>query len=162
MRQKKPTELSDIECARLMVHHTFKSARATNQLDSWIMDLGATYHMCNDDKLFVELCSLNQPLEGTLGDEYALKAPGVESLLEMKLHNGKTKNANCMTYMLHVPKLSYNLLSVSKATEAGKTTKFREDGCHILDANQKLIAAATREGSLYNFSKGYHQANTTL
>ena len=46
-------------------------------------------------------------------------------------------------------KLSYNLLSVSKAAEAGKTAKFNEAGCRIFGTNKKLIAAATRVGSLY-------------
>ena len=51
--------------------------------------------------------------------------------------------------MLYVPNLSYNLISVSKATEDGKTITFSEARSQILDANQKLIAIATRIGTLY-------------
>ena len=46
--------------------------------------------------------------------------------------------------MLHVPGLSYNLLSVSKAAENGKVTKFNEDGCKILNRDNKLIAKANK------------------
>ncbi len=44
------------------------------------------------------------------------------------LPDGNTRNR--LKNVLYEPKLSYNLLSVSKATEAGNTTKF---GCEIVD-----------------------------
>ena len=50
---------------------------------------------------------------------------------------------------LYVPKLSYSLLSVSKATESGRTTKFDETSCQILGKNHKVITAATCVSSLY-------------
>ena len=48
-----------------------------------------------------------------------------------------------------MPDLSYNLLSVLKAVEAEKVVEFDEISCRILDANRKLITAATRVGNLY-------------
>lgn len=39
------------------------SASAT---DSWIVHSGATCHICNNDKLFVDLCYLKQPTEVNL------------------------------------------------------------------------------------------------
>jgi len=122
------------------------SASATN---NWIVDSGATCHMCNNDKLFVNIHSLQQPLEIMLGDGHALEATGQGVVtLEMKLPNGKTRRCK-LHDVLFVPKLSYNLLSVSKAAEAGKMAEFNKAGCQILNANKKLIAATTRVGSLY-------------
>ena len=51
--------------------------------------------------------------------------------------------------MLYVPKLSYNLPSVSKALEAGKSVMFDSSGCEILNGDNKVIAFATRVGNLY-------------
>ena len=51
--------------------------------------------------------------------------------------------------VLYVPKLSYNLLSVSKATEAAATTEFNEQGCQIYNGSNKLIAVAKKTGILY-------------
>ena len=48
----------------------------------------------------------------------------------MKLPDGTMKVCR-LNNVLHVPKLSYNLLSVPKATKAGKTAKFSESGCRI-------------------------------
>ena len=41
------------------------------------------------------------------------------------------------------------MVSVSKASEAGKLTKFDNSGCHILNYKSKLIAMARKFGSWY-------------
>ena len=51
--------------------------------------------------------------------------------------------------MLYVPKVSHNLLSVTKASEAGKSTKFDNSGCEILNQNGKVIAIGIRVGNIY-------------
>ena len=45
--------------------------------------------------------------------------------------------------------MSYNLLSVSKITDTGKTTNFDDVHCHITDESGKLLAMAMKVGSLY-------------
>ncbi len=146
--RRRDSSSSGSETVGLVVRHAL-SASATIQPNSWIMDSGATCHMCNDSKLFAELHSLKQPQEVTLGDGRALEATGHGIVaLQMKLPDAKTKRCK-LHDVLYMPKLSYNLLSVSKATEAGKTTRFSEAGCQVLDDNRKLIATASRVGSLY-------------
>ena len=39
----------------------------------WIVDSGATCHMCNDKTLFSELTILRKPQEGSLGDGHGLE-----------------------------------------------------------------------------------------
>ena len=70
-------------------------------------------------------------------------------MLDMKLPNGNTQKCK-LHDVLYVPSLSYNLLSVSKAAQHGKVTKFGNIACHILGSNRKLIARATKVGSLYH------------
>ena len=109
----------DSDCTGLMANHMM-SASCSSRMNDWIVDSGANCHMCNDDKLFVEICSLKQPLEVTLGDGCAVEATGQGTVvLEMASTGGKT--GKCKLHeVLYVPDLSYNLLSVSKAVEAGK------------------------------------------
>lgn len=66
---------SDSECTGLMVNHMM-SASCSSRMNDWIVDSGATCHTCNDVKLFVELCSLKQRLEVTLGDGCEVEATG--------------------------------------------------------------------------------------
>lgn len=124
-------------------------ALSANANSKWIVDSGATCHMCSDSELFQELKSLEKPVEVTFGDGHMLNATGRGTVsLKMKLPNCKTKECKLLD-VLHVPKMSYNLLSVSKAAEAGKTTEFNRAGCQIFGASKKLIGSATRAGSLY-------------
>ena len=54
----------------LVVCHALSATSRGN----WIVDSGATCHMCNDKKLFTELSSLRRPQEITLGDGHVLEA----------------------------------------------------------------------------------------
>ena len=54
-----------------------------------------------------------------------------------------------MRDVLYVPKLSYNLLSVTKTSESGKIIKFDDTSCQILNKRDRLIAVATKMGNLY-------------
>ena len=140
---KKPT--SDEEGDVLIVTHALQAGLAGN----WIVDSGATCHMCTNKKMFVDLKTLEDPMEVTLGDGRALQAVGRGVVpLMMKLPSGVTRKCN-MQDVLYVPALSYNLMSVSQAAERGKVTEFNSSGCQIRGSDRRLIANATRVGSLY-------------
>ena len=67
--------------------------------------------------LFNALYQLQDPIDVVLGDGRALTAVGRgEAVLDMILPNGESRS--CMLRdVLYVPKLSYNLLSVAKASQ---------------------------------------------
>ena len=121
----------------IVVHHAL-SVCTTSQSENWIVGSGATCHKCRYDKWFVELQSLEHPLEIILGDGHALETIGRGIfVLEMKLPDDKIRMCKLQD-VLYVPKLSYNLLSVSKAAESGKTTNFNEAGCQILNEKKRV------------------------
>ena len=129
----------------MLVSHAF-SAMSRGK---WIVDSGATCHMCNDKEQFGKLNRLRRPQEVSLGDGHVLEATGTGTVtLEMLLPDGSSQRCK-LKDVLFVPKLSYSLLSVSKASEAGKATKFSKSECEILNENHRVIAFATRVGSLY-------------
>ncbi len=66
----------------------------------------------------------------------------------MKLPNGESRLCT-LHDVLYVPKLSYNLLSVAKASRKGKIAKFTKSACYLIDQKHKLIAKASKVGSLY-------------
>ena len=101
----------------------------------------------NDELSFTELKLLQTPQVVTLGDGRSLKgtAEGIV-ILETLLPDGCTKKCKWNNVLL-VPKLSYSLLSVSKASSKGKTTRF---DCEILNEKKEVITFATRVGNLYH------------
>ena len=54
--------------------------------------------------------------------------------------------------VIYVPTLSYNLFSVAKASQKGKIVKFTKSACYMLDKRHKIVANATKIGSLYQFN----------
>lgn len=145
------------ECEALVVGH----ALSIVSKEIWIIDSGATCHMCSDESFFSELRKLDDVQEVSLGDGRVLKATAEGTVpLEMLLPDGNTQECSLKNVLL-IPKLAYNLLSVSKATEAGKTFAFSESGCEILNSKGKCIAFATKGGSLYylQFCRSQQQLN---
>ena len=113
----------------------------------WIIDSGATSHMCNDKMLITNL--VKQDRDVILGDGHLVKAKGSGTVtLEVDRSDNVEKTCT-LREVLYVPDLSHNLLSVCKATKAGKTVKFSDAGCEIVDKKQRLIATGSRKGSLY-------------
>ena len=62
---------------------------------------------------------MKTPLKATLGDEYEIDAIRCEVvMLNSVLSSGKSKRCNLQN-VLYMPRLSYNLFSVSVTTEHG-------------------------------------------
>ena len=140
---------SDSGSDALMVSHTVLSASTTTK---WIIDSGASCHMCCDSGLFDKFEVLTHQIDVSVGDGRSLKATGRGIIsLNMKLSDDKLNKCRLLD-VLYVPKLSYNLLSVSKVTDLGKTTDFNEKGCKIYTAKGKLIAEGSKIGSLYYYN----------
>lgn len=154
---------SDNDEVGLMVNHSFNSLNGRTNI--CIIDSGATCRMCNDVSLFVKLQNFEKPEEVTLEDGHVVKATGRGKNRHRAVESPNSqKSKSCVLQdVLYVPCLSYNLVSVSKATKSGKTVKFNEDRCHVLNESQKLIATAKRVGNLYYLNcVNSHQANPTV
>ena len=149
---------SDSESTGLVVQHALSAG--PNLHGQWILDSGATCHMCNKESMFCELQALPTPLNVTLGDGRKLEAVGRGNVhLTVNLPQGKVETRTLHDVLL-VPNLAYNLLSITSASKRGKVTTFTDMRCEIRDFKSKLIASGHREGSLYYLDQGgpVHQA----
>ncbi len=89
---------------------------------SWIVDSGATSHMCTAREQLNDYNLLQNPGRVSVGDSRVLKVVGCGGKVHllMRLPGGKVKRC-ILDDVLHVSDLSCNLVSVSKASEKGKT-----------------------------------------
>ena len=62
----------DTDSDALVVCH----ALAASDTNNWIVNSGATCHMCSDSKLFETLQNFKQPIEVSIGDGCTLQATG--------------------------------------------------------------------------------------
>lgn len=84
-----------------------------------------------------------------MGNGQLLKVAGCGTVgLLMRLPGGKVQKC-VLQDVLHVPDLSYNLVSMSKASEKGKLTKYDGVDCRFKKSDGKVVAMGTRYGSLY-------------
>ena len=71
-----------------------------------------------------------------MSDGYSLETLGIGTV-ELNVSVSNRKQQRCRLYeTLYVPKQSYNLLSVSRATSSGKSFTFTESCCQLLDKKQ--------------------------
>jgi hypothetical protein len=139
--------MSSTEGTGLVVQHALSTDGRIN--GEWILDSGATCHMCNKQSMFNDLQVLSPPLSVTLGDGRDLKATGRGNVvLTMNLPQGNTKTCTLHDVLL-VPDLAYNLLSITAVSKRGELTTFTQVGCEIRDFKSKLVSSGHREGSLY-------------
>ena len=91
----------------------------------WIIDSGATCHICNNQSSFVELYPLKTHTDVKVGDGQILSATA-KGVVFLRVRYGRESQKCKLNNVLYVPDLSCNILSVSKAAEKGTTMKFSE------------------------------------
>ena len=130
----------------LFAHHALTTNN--NEKRSWIVDSGATCHMCRDIDKFINMKKLDKAEDITLGDRHSVKAFGIGVDLNVRMSDEKQQRCRLFE-TLYVPKLSYNLLSVSKATRSGKSFTFTESCCNLLDEKRNVVATGSKVGNMY-------------
>ena len=138
---------SDAGIGFVVVSHALSSESDCGR--KWIIDSGATCHMCNDESMFEDLKCAEDAQEIQVGDGYKVKACG-KGNIRLKVEVSEGMNKNCMLYgVLYVPDLSYNLVSVAKAVKAGMLVLFEGNKCKVVNNKSIVIATATKIGNLF-------------
>ena len=117
--------------------------------DDWIVDSGVTSHMCNNPDMFTELDQLGLGEKVTLGDGSPLDVIGQGTVsMDMVLGNGGRRRC-ILKKVLYVSKLDYNLISVSRAVQSGKSVLFNDSGCEFVNESSETMAVGVRRGCLH-------------
>ena len=141
---------SDGERGLVIINHAILST--TKNIDpenSWIIDSGATSHMCMDKKWYAgELKQLKEPELIKVGDGSFIECNSVGDIeLDMKIGDNFR---NCKLHdVLFVPDLSYNLISVAKAMSRKCIIEFNDKKCTIRNKQLEVIAVGKEIGKLW-------------
>ena len=112
----------------------------------WIIDSGASCHMCKDESTFKDLKELETPKEITLGDGYCVKAIAKGTI---HMYTNEQRKIELKDVLL-IPNLSFNLLSVAKTAKSGKDFRFSDTSCQIIGEDGDIVAVAEKMGNLYH------------
>ena len=121
-----------------------------NNRNKWVVDSAASRHMCNERKQFIgRLKRLSQVKEITVGDGSIVQA-NFEGTVKLRIKAINQVRKFKLRKVLFVPELKYNLLSVSQASESGKSVQFDKNGAQIKDiTSQETVGTATKRDQLY-------------
>ena len=131
-------------------NHQALSVQCKNK-DSWIVDSGASSHMCNQMEAFNELKELDKedPRGVQVGDGHIIETVKKGSItMKVEVENG-TKEDCTLLKVLYVPDLNYNLLSVPEVVTHGKSVTFTAEGCTIRNKDQQVAATGLKIGNLF-------------
>jgi len=138
-----PAEENVILCASAMpaLNHGVRNP--------WILDSGASQHMCRENSYFSSLTNFDVPKHVVIGDGRTLEAVAYGKVdLKLRLPNKQSKLCTLDNVLL-VPNLSANLISISKVAENGNKVEFAASNCKVFNVKNSLIAAGIRIGKLY-------------
>ena len=138
------SESSDDECIALV------SEVSEEIKKKWTLDSAASRHMCNDRRQFQKMKRLDEEVNVKIGDGNTVRA-NFEGTVKLRIKAINQVRKFKLKNVLFVPDLKYNLLSVSQASESGKSIQFDQNGAQIKDTlTKETVGTATRKGMLYH------------
>ena len=115
-----------------------------SQRNNWIIDSGATCHICCNKTMFDKMEDMDTPQVVTLGDGRSIETHKQGTVkLKLKQSDGSYRSGTFHD-VLYVPELLYNLLSIAKATSLGKIVRFDESTCKIFNKAKEVIGVSTK------------------
>uniref|UniRef100_A0AAV1V3K5 Integrase catalytic domain-containing protein n=1 Tax=Peronospora matthiolae TaxID=2874970 RepID=A0AAV1V3K5_9STRA len=122
-----------------------------NTSDCWIMDCGATAHMCKDKDAFIDYtASPTARNVKSAKNSASLKALGQGTVI-LRVWNGTLWINDRLENTLHVQDINKNLFSLTAATARGMTVEITSDGCTVLKSG-RIVASGKRCGMLINLN----------
>ena len=128
----------------------------SSNIGTWIVDTGASTHMCSDFSLLVNPAIVTSPMHVSLpdGSQVSVQYSGTVVLNRtLELHN-----------VLYIPKFQFNLLSVPKlATTSNIIFKFYPNNCLLQDLKtEHLVAVVKLVNHLYILDQSSFQIDSTV
>ncbi|CAH2105332.1 unnamed protein product [Euphydryas editha] len=118
----------------------------------WLVDSGASQHMCRDRNLFTTYFPLNNK-SVIIGNGNEISALG-RGQVAVQVYDGRQWVNTIIDNVLFVPELKTNLFSVKCATERGYVVNLDNDLCKFYKKNI-LCAVANRYADMYYMNVRY-------
>nr|XP_043611724.1 uncharacterized protein LOC122583377 [Erigeron canadensis] len=125
----------------LMMQHTTQASCIKDFIDAWILDNGATDHICITLALFTHITTCPTPITVNL--------PNGQQVLVTQIGTVKLQSDLILHNVFYIPTLAYNLISVRKlAKSTNSSIIFTDEHCY-LHAHKRLIPLGSILHGLY-------------
>lgn len=121
----------------------FRSETNNSFRETWIVDSGASTHMCNDKSRFrsLEFCKSGS-VRIANGEILPIKGYGT---VEMKVTDSSVSHRLVLEHVAFIPELDLNLLSVRKITAVGHEVLFDNNACYLLHNKRKILLGSLKD-----------------
>ncbi|KAJ8897006.1 hypothetical protein PR048_002352 [Dryococelus australis] len=128
---------------------------------TWLLDTGASEHLCCRNKLFSSYRTLNTDRLVKFGDGRVLKAEGIGSV---RLLSDTCVGASkiILQNLLFVTEIKINLFSVGSALDKGYTMVSNNHVSRILNSKGKISTIAESAGSLYKMKLSPYESTVAF
>lgn len=124
---------------------TFKASTVASATRMWVVDSGASGHMCADKKLFKDL-KLSSSEFVTLADGKRTLCKGRGTCRVPYIDSEGRESYLNLSDTMYVPGLDANLISVRKLVSKGVRVTFDVKGCTIMKGKRLVFVASIRNG----------------
>lgn len=155
---KKPKKDSDQKNNHEKV--LFTSFYANGEENDWIIDSGASAHMCKNN---VNLKNVREPSKKTIivANNSEIKIDCVGDIAQtVGTENGV--NDIVIKNVQYVPDFCVNLLSVSQMVKNNNTVVFSKKGCAIYNEQRKMIASGSLINDMFKLNTFTEKADTAF
>lgn len=126
--------------------------------NSWVMDSGASEHMCHDISMFTKYKKLECPRPIVIGDGKVIQAIGI-GMIALEAYTGKQWIETTLNNVLHVPNLKMNLFSASSTADRGYIMTINNKFCYFTKkGNRNVCAVAYRKNNLFVMEFRFNKA----
>ncbi|CAG4926146.1 unnamed protein product [Colias eurytheme] len=137
-----------------------QSASGLFQKAQWIVDTGASNHMCYDRELFTTYTPSTSDTFVTVGNGNLCSVHGSGQIV-LQVNNGEKWIDTTIDCVLFVPELKTNLLSVKCVTDRGYVMVTNENTCKFLKQN-KVCAVSYRNQDMYLLEVRYKHVTANV
>lgn len=130
------------------------------QKAQWIVDTGASNHMCRDRYLFTEYTPSFSNKSVIVGNGNTCRVHGFGQML-LQVYDGDKWKDTTIENVLFVPELKTNLLSVNCITNRGYVMVTDNDKCKFIKQN-KVCAVAYRQQNMYLLDVRYKHGTANV
>lgn len=120
-------------------------------LVTWLVDSGATKHMCSNPSYFESISDTSSSRSVKVANGKSIPCTGIGDVI-LQVPGGKDVRAQDV---LLVPELNANLLSVSAMVDRDLGITFNKKGCSVMDSKGSEVMKGVRRGGLFLVSYNY-------
>ena len=114
---------------------TALTTTSSSSINEWVLDSGATHHMCLHIEYFSELRPVGDITSIRTGSSERLTVKGVGSVPTVRKCGTQLK----FTSVFYVPSLHLSLLSVFQPHKKGVRVEFADGGCALTKGEKTLL-----------------------